>query len=458
MEEIIMKTRKVILRKCDTYDVNLLSGIIREGMEDLGEKPKGKILIKPNIVTANKGYIHHSFTAHAVMEAMVNVLRQTFDAKDITMGESGGIGLPTRMFFSESDYYKLAKRLEIPLVDFNEEQTREVPLYRAKLHKTLLLAKSLYEAEYKIWMPKLKFHIVTDFTNALKLNIGISTHKERFLYHDDRLHEKIVDLLEIGYPHLVVTDAITIGRGFESSPYPEHLGAVILSNDPVASDVVASHIMNYDPEKVRFLIEARDRGYGSLALTDIEVSGDITIDELANRTRPIYSPFQNLNELDTPIKFYEGINKNSGNPCYGGCVCSIKGVLGTAEKKFDGNLKQAKKGGIVMGYYDGDVIHPGEPVALIGTCAGVSGKLEAGKTIHIKGCPVKVADLMFWMLPRFSLKSPAADLRNLALLIYFSIIKLLMQLTVPFRPKAKIKTEKQAEAIHRCRQEPDTAH
>ncbi|RJP82456.1 MAG: DUF362 domain-containing protein [Desulfobacteraceae bacterium] len=452
-----MTKRKVILRKCETYDVDTLSGIIREGMEELGEKPRGRILIKPNIVTANKDYIHHSFTAPPVMEAMVNVLRQACDPETITMGESGGIGLPTRMFFSESDYYKLAKRLEIPLVDFNEEQTREVSLHRAKLHKTLLLAKSLYEADYKIWMPKLKFHIVTDFTNALKLNIGITTHKERFLYHDDRLHEKIVDLLEIGYPHLIVTDAVTIGKGFESSPYPEHLGAIIISNDPVASDVVASHIMNYNPEKVRFLMEARDRGYGSLSLNDMEISGDITIDELAERTRPIYSPFQNLNELETPIRFYEGINKRSGNACYGGCVCSIKGVLGTAEKKFDGNLKQAKKGAIVMGYYEGDVIHPDEPVALIGTCAGVSGKLEAGKIIHIKGCPVKVADLMFWMLPRFNLKSPAGDLRNLALLIYFSIVKLWMQITIPFRSKAKIRTEKQVETIHRCSRKPDPA-
>jgi len=445
-----MSKRKVIIRKCDTYDVDLMEGIIREGMEDLGARPTGKILIKPNIVAANKGYIHHAFTAPAIMESMVKTLRHSHQAENITIGESGGIGLPTRMFFSESEFDKLAKRIHVPLVDLNEEETREVPLHRAKWHKTLLLAKSLYEADYKIWMPKLKFHIVTDFTNALKLNIGITTHKERFLYHDDRLHEKIVDLLEIGYPHLIVTDAITIGRGFESSPYPEHLGVIIIADDPIASDVVASHIMNYDPEKVRFMIEARDRGYGSIAIEDVEVSGDITIDELAGKTRKLYSPFQDLQKLETPIRFYEGVNKESGNICYGGCICSIKGVLGTAEKLFEGNLKQAKKGAIVMGYYDGDVIHPGEPVALIGTCAGVSGKLEAGKVIRVKGCPVKVADLMFWTLPRFNLRSPASDPRNAILLIYYSIIKLFMRMTIPFRSRAKIGTYKKTGDVHRC--------
>lgn len=434
-----MKKRKVIIRKCDEYKLETLQGIIREGIEELGEKPAGKILIKPNVVAANKQYIHHSYTGHTVIEALVSVLRESHQAEDITLGESGGIGIPTRLFFRESDYDKLAKRIGVPLVDFNEQQTRRVSLSKAKWHKTLMVAKSLYEAEYKIWMPKLKFHIVVDFTNALKLNIGITTHKERFIYHDDRLHEKIVDLLEIGFPDLIVTDAITIGRGFESSPYPVHLGAILISNDPLAMDVVASRIMNYVPEKVAYLKEAEERGYGSLNINDVEVTGDATIEELAGRTRDIFSPFQDLQKVDTPIRFYEGVRKETGNICYGGCICSIKGVMGTAEKRFEGTLKGARKGAIVMGYYEGDVIHPGERVALIGSCAGVSGELQAGKVIRIKGCPVKVADLMFFLLPRFGIKSPAWDIRNTVLFIYHSIVKLLMQLTTPFRRAARLK-------------------
>jgi len=432
------KKRKVIIRKCDEYDKARLQSIIKESIDELGEKPRGKILIKPNIVTANREYIHHSFTEPRILESMVNVLRNDFNETDITIGESGGIGMPTRLFFAESGIQKMCKSINVPLVDLNEEQTKKVDLKKAKLHKTMLVAKSLHEAEYKIWMPKLKYHIVTEITNSLKLNIGILTHKERFLYHDDRLHEKIIDMLEIGYPDLIVSDAITIGRGFESSPYPVHLGAVIISNDPIAIDIAAAKILNYRPEDVRHLVEASDRGYGSLDDSDIEYSGDITIEELAEKTKDIYSPFQDLQKLDTPIKFYEGMNKDSCNTCYGGCICSIKGVLGTADKKFKDNLKNAKKGAIVMGYYEGDVIHPGEPVAIIGTCAGVSGRLEAGRIIRIKGCPVKVKDLMLFMLFRFKIKSPAFDLRNMTLLIWFSIIKMFMQITIPLRRNAKL--------------------
>jgi hypothetical protein len=326
-------------------------------------------------------------------------------------------------------------------VDFNEEQSKTVVLEKAKLHKTMEVAKSLYEADFKIWMPKLKFHIVTEITNTLKLNIGILNHKERFLYHDDRLHEKIVDMLEIGYPDVIVSDAVTIGRGFESSPYPVHLGAVLIANDPLACDMVAAKILGYEPESVLHLAEARDRGYGTLDFGQITVTGDITIDELAGRLKGVDSPFQNLKVLDTPLTFYEGINKASGNVCYGGCICSIKGALGTAEKKYPGTLKKAKKAAVVMGYFEGDVIHPGETVVLVGSCAGVGGKFEAKRVIRMKGCPVKVKDLMLFLLFRLGVRSPAFDLRNLMLLIHHSLVSGFLKAAIPFRKRARFEKE-----------------
>jgi uncharacterized protein (DUF362 family) len=438
MMEGLVKKRKVIIRRCEAYDVDRIASIIKDAMAELGETPRGRILIKPNVVTANKGYIHHSYTEPRVVEAMVTSLRESNSEAGITIGESGGIAIPTRMFFTDSGYYEMGKRLGVPVVDFNEEETRQVALDRARWHKTMAVAKSLYEADYKIWMPKLKFHIVAEITNALKLNVGILTHKERFLYHDDRLNEKIVDLLEIGYPDLIVTDAVIIGKGFESSPYPVDLGALIISNDPIAVDMVAARILNYGPETVRHLVEASRRGYGSLDFDDIEVSGDVTIEELAQKTRGIESPFQELQKLETPIHFYEGINRKTGNICYGGCICSVKGVLGTAEKKYPGTLASAKKGAMVMGYYKGDVIHPGETVALIGDCTEVTGRLDAGKVIRFKGCPATVKDLMMFLLRHFGIKSPAYDFQNFVNLVYHSAVKGCMQATIPFRKKARI--------------------
>ncbi|RJP26284.1 MAG: DUF362 domain-containing protein [Candidatus Abyssobacteria bacterium SURF_5] len=428
-----MKKRKVILRRCEEYNPIRMREIIRDGIAELGEQPRGRILIKPNVVTANTEYIHHSYTAPPIVEAMVDVLRETSAGSQITIGESGAIGVPTRAFFADSGYARMARNIGIPLRNFNEEKTKEITLARAKWHKTFLAARSLHEADYKIWMPKLKYHIVCQITNALKLNIGILTHKERFLYHDDRLNEKVVDLLEFGWPNLIVTDAVMIGHGFESSPYPFHLGAILISNDPVAADVVAARILNYQPEEVAHLVEARERGYGSLDINDIEVTGDLSIDDLAAKTKDIESAFQDLQKLKTPIKFYEGVNPKTGNICYGGCICSIKGVLGTAEKKYPGNLAGAKAGAIVMGYYKGDVIHPGQPVALIGTCSDVEGRLECGRIIRIKSCPVKVRDLAVLLLRKFGMKSPAFDVTNISKMIFYSAMEASAKASRSFR-------------------------
>ena len=153
------------------------------------------------------------------------------------------------------------------------------------------------------------------------------------------------------------------------------------------------------------------------------------------------SPFQNLGDLDTPLTVYEGINRSSGNICYGGCICSIKGALGTAEKKYPGTLKQAKKAAVVMGYYEGDVIHPGETVVLVGSCAGVGGRLEAKRIVRVKGCPVMVKDLMLFVLFRLGVRSPAFDLRNLMLLIYHSLVSGFLKATIPFRKRARLEKE-----------------
>jgi len=45
---------------------------------------------------------------------------------------------------------------------------------------------------------------------------------------------------------------------------------------------------------------------------------------------------------------------------------------------------------------------------------------------------------MIFLLYKLNIKSPAFDLRNLTLLIYYSIVSGWMKVTIPFRKKAKL--------------------
>ena len=417
-----MPQPQVIIRKCEDYNTDRIAGMISESIDELDLEVKGRVFVKPNVVSANRKYIDSSYTNPVVVEALAKVLGRS-NPESITVGESGGYGIPSRMFLKEAGYFDLARRTGVKLVDLNEHALENTPLEKGRWHKSILLSRFIKEADFKVWAPKLKFHIFCSITNALKLNVGILAHKERMMFHDHRIHEKIVDLLEPGYPDLVVSDAVDITYGFESAPYPVRLGALIISNHPLSADAVAAHIMGYDPHDVKHLQIASDRGYGSLSLDDIKISGDADIEELRDKPKGKNSLFQVLGELDTPIKFYAGCVPDTDIICDGGCEGAVKGALGTIEKRRPGSLKNARPGAIVTGVYEGDVIHPDDPVLLVGECTRVTGRLEAGKIYRTKGCPIGARDLFIKIPMIFKMSSPMFDFRDAILFIANSISK-----------------------------------
>lgn len=417
-----MTKPRVLLRSCPEYDPDVISEILKKAVSDLNITFSGNIFIKPNVVTANRKYIHHSYTHPAVVAAMAEIVKKSPVGR-LTIGESGGYGIPSRMFLKESGYYEMARKIGVDLVDLNEHPVVEKKLVNARWHKHILLSRYIAEADVKIWMPKLKYHIFASITNCLKLNIGILTHRERMLYHDHRIHEKIVDLLEPGYPDLIVSDAIDITYGFESAPYPVRLGLLMIADHPLAVDVVAAHIMGYDPHNVTHLKIAAERGYGSLALEDIDISGDVDLAELKARPKGKNRLFQVLSELDTPIRFFSGEAWDTGRLCDGGCEGAVKGCLGTIEKRSPGSLRRAGAGAIVCGVYHGDVIMPDSPVLLVGDCTRVAGKLAAKKVYRAGGCPIGARDLMIKVPYVFKLPSPMLDARDAALFIWNSVVK-----------------------------------
>jgi uncharacterized protein (DUF362 family) len=417
------KDRWVLLRRVESYNPSTMEAVVKEGFELLGRRPEGKVLIKPNVVFANKNYSRHAFTNPDLVGTVVDQVRAFPTVTDLTVGESGGFAIPTRLNFKESGYYAMGAQHQVPIIDFNEDKYVKVPLKRAKCHQTLLCPRLIHEADFKIWMPKLKYHICCEITNALKLNIGSLLHKERMLYHDDRLNEKIVDILEIGYPDLIVTDAVTIGHGFESCAKPFHLGLIMISNDPVASDVVAAQILGYKPENVHHLRIASERGYGSIDPDSVKILGDIGIAELAQRTSGIVSEFQDMQKLDTRINFYEGIGPNTNQICYGGCMAAVKGSLGTIDARRPGSIKKAKPGAIVTGIYEGDVDANGGVCLLIGDCTEVKGTIKAGRVKRVKGCPIGAVQLTTVLPFLFGMPSPLFDPRDVPLVVLNTIEK-----------------------------------
>jgi len=66
--------------RCDDYDPVRIAGIIKEGMEELGVRPYGKTLLKPNCVIAHPELFPHAFTRKEFLEGAVLAVKAKGEA------------------------------------------------------------------------------------------------------------------------------------------------------------------------------------------------------------------------------------------------------------------------------------------------------------------------------------------------------------------------------------------
>ena len=246
------KKEKVILRRVPDYDPHIIHKVISEGLDDLGlsGKVRGRITIKPNVVMAHPQVAPSAFTRSEFVDGVLRALEErASDDSKFTIAEKCGAGMPTSRMFRRAGYYKLRKAHRIKLSPIDEARKKTVFLQKGKIHKKIRSSRDIVDRDFLIYLPKLKANTLTQgLTAAVKLNIGILCDRERMWSHNYNLDEKIVDLLEVGYPDFIATDAIEISLGgnhLTQRGYP--LGVVLMAKNPVAHDTVCAHILHLDP-------------------------------------------------------------------------------------------------------------------------------------------------------------------------------------------------------------------
>src|SRR5438034_9977222 len=98
------QTPRVLIRDCRSYDPKRIHAIVREGLEELGLRPHGRTLVKPNLVAAGPLF-PHAHTRVEFMEGVLAALRDRAEGMtELAVGERCGITVPTRMAFDESAF------------------------------------------------------------------------------------------------------------------------------------------------------------------------------------------------------------------------------------------------------------------------------------------------------------------------------------------------------------------
>jgi uncharacterized protein (DUF362 family) len=395
---------KVIIRRADAYDPVAIAKIIREGLEDfdLTARIQGKITVKPNVVMAHHKVCPSAYTRPEFLDGLFTALEAVAPKEStITVAEKCGAAIPTSRMFRRAGYYKLKKKHKIKFLPIEEAPKKTVHLKKGKIHEKIRTAKAIAERNFLIYTPKLKTNSLSHgMTAAIKLNIGILCDTERMWNHNYNLDEKIVDLLEVGSPDFIATDAIEASFGGNHLTQHGHpLGIIIMATNPLAHDVVCAHILHLDPHRIGHLASAYERGYGPASLEDIDLAGDITLEEIKERTKTWETGFIKVSDVDCGIKVL------SGEPyCTGGCHGVFLDWLYMIKDRKPKLWSNLPPWTVVIGKYKGDVA--AEKLLLVGSCTEVEGKISARKKRKIRGCPPKHKSLVLWLFLKAGIVNP----------------------------------------------------
>lgn len=380
---------KVILRSCREYDPEKIRQIIREGLEELGLRPFGRTLLKPNLVAAGPLF-PYAYTRPEFGEGVLRALRDVGgdSMTELAVGERCGITVPSRVAFRESGWDDMLKTVGVKKYHFEEEQQVEIPLrHPQRLRDYIFTPEPIARADFFVNCPKFKAHPWTTVTFSMKNYIGIQDDRHRLIDHDHKLNEKIADLQHIIQPQFIAIDGITAGEGRMLTPTPFDLGMIIMGNSQVAFDSVCCSIIGLDPNTVDHIRLAAEQGFGTTDLSQIEITGDVTLAEAQQRAKGFKVGLIRVE------KYFEGTNISAyagpppeaehGDYCWGGCPGAIEEAIEIL-RQFDKHTDQKMpRMHVVFGAYDGQIpAKPGEKVVFIGDCAEWKGELH-GKPVEI---------------------------------------------------------------------------
>jgi len=378
---------KVLIMRCDQYDVARIAGILKEGMEELGVTPYGKTLLKPNCVIAHPEIFPHAFTRSEFLEGAIIATRaKAPELKELAVAERSGITIPTRFCFKNAGYLPVMKAHKVKACYLDEVKHVPVRLtHNDSLRKQILVPKPVAECDFLINLPKFKAHPWTRMTLSLKNFIGLQDDRHRLVDHNTFLEHKIADLQEVVQPKFIAIDAIIAGQKMMLTPTPYPMGAVVMGTNSCAVDTVGCHMAHVEPRDLLHLRMASERGYGPMDLNEIEVAGDFPLDDVREKNGDFQLCMEHIDDYfgpDSNLSCTVGTfpEEHSRDYCWGGCPGALQEAMHIFQQYYPDVHRQMRKVRYVVGKVDGPLnLAEGERVIFAGDCTSWEGDIDGQK-------------------------------------------------------------------------------
>ncbi len=289
---------KVSLLKCDEYSNEILKQKITESLLNIGFDIKkfnnARVALKPNLLLPSqtkKAIITHPEFFRAVAQIVkenngspVIIESPAFHALEYAIRKTG--------------YSEVIKDEGIEVAD--PKKIKTLHYEGSKSFKSIEISDAFFDVDMIINLPKFKTHGLTYFTGAVKNLFGVIPGLRKSKTHikipaKEDFAEFLLDLngaLKCGFDKPVtllhIMDAIVAqeGEGPGHAGSPKRMNAVIVGEDAVAVDFVATSVSGLEISKALTITRGFERDLFIQSPDEIEVVGDKIEDLKINDFKP----------------------------------------------------------------------------------------------------------------------------------------------------------------------------
>ena len=263
---------------CESYDLVLLEEKIRAAVELAGGwpeklKPGANVLLKPNLLSARTP--EQCVTTHPeLVRAVIRELRRIGIDK-ITVADSPAGNYSWQELWEKTGMRKITDEEKVELIPVENFVRKEVSGYG-----NVPLLKEFSSFDVFISLPKLKTHLLTKITGAVKNSYGLVVGEAKSGFHGKcpsprKMAGFLASVYGIIRPDFVIMDAVESMAGdgpAAGSPFKS--GLVFAGADAVAVDSCACAVYGYAANEIPLLVKVESLGFGTAKPELIEKTGD----------------------------------------------------------------------------------------------------------------------------------------------------------------------------------------
>jgi len=264
--------------QCDSYNQEQLRKCVADAVKTAGGWPESvrkgaKVLLKPNLLTARPP--EQAVTTHPELVRAVILELRGKKVAEIAIADSPAGSYSWQKLWETTGMLKIAEEEKVKLIPMDEFRTVE-----AGNGTSVPVMKELEDFDAVISLPKLKTHILTKITAAVKNSYGLIPGKAKSMFHGKyqspkKMGEFIADIYDIIKPDFVIMDAVECMQGQgPANGSPFKLGVIFAGGDAVALDSCVCETYGYKAADIPLLVRAAKNGFGEIDEEKIERKGD----------------------------------------------------------------------------------------------------------------------------------------------------------------------------------------